>query len=60
MPASKLTDTQLVILSTASKAKMPLGTEAFAGLKAKGAALTAVINRLIERGLLKETRVKVT
>jgi DNA-binding MarR family transcriptional regulator len=60
MPASKLTDTQLVILSTASKAEAPLGTEAFADLKAKGAALTAVINRLIERGLLKETRVKVS
>ena len=60
MPASKLTDTQLVILSTASKAEAPLGTEAFANLKAKGAALTGVINRLIERGLLKETRVKVS
>ncbi len=60
MPASKLTDTQLVILSTASKAEAPLGTEAFSNLKAKGAALTGVINRLIERGLLKETRVKVS
>ncbi len=60
MPATKLTDTQLVILSTASKAEMPLGTEAFANLKAKGAALTGVINRLIKRGLLKETRVKVS
>ncbi len=60
MPATKLTDTQLVILSTASKAEMPLGIEAFANLKAKGAALTGVINKLIERGLLKETRVKVS
>ncbi len=60
MPASKLTDTQLVILSTASKAEAPLGTEAFAGLKDKGAALTAVIDRLIKRSLLKETRVKVS
>ncbi len=60
MPATKLTDTQLVILSTASKAEAPLGTEAFADLKAKGAALTGVINRLIKRGLLKETRVKVS
>ncbi len=60
MPASKLTDTQLVILSLASKAEMPLGTEAFANLKAKEVALTAVINRLIKRGLLKETRVKVS
>ncbi len=60
MPATKLTDTQLVILSTASKAEAPLGTEAFTDLKAKGAALTGVINRLIKRGLLKETRVKVS
>ncbi len=60
MPAIKLTDTQLVILSTASKAEAPLGTEALANLKAKGAALTGVIDRLIERGLLKETRVKVS
>ncbi len=60
MPAIKLTDTQLVILSTASKAEAPLGAEAFAGLKAKGAALTGVVNRLIKRGLLKETRVKVS
>ncbi len=60
MPATKLTDTQLVILSTASKTEAPLGTEAFANLKAKGAALTDVINRLIKRGFLKETRVKVS
>ena len=59
MSNMKLTDTQLVILSTASKAEAPLGTEAFANLKAKGAALTGVINRLIKRGLLNETRVKV-
>ncbi len=57
---TRLTDTQLVILSIASNAEAPLGTEAFADLKAKGAALTGVINRLIERGLLKETRVKVS
>ncbi len=55
MPATKLTDTQLVILSTASKAEAPLGTEAFTNLKAKGAALTGVINKLIERGFLKES-----
>ncbi len=60
MAATKLTDTQLVILRTASKAEAPLGTEAFANLKAKGAALTGAIDRLIERGLLKETRVKVS
>ncbi len=60
MTTTKLTDTQLVILSTASKTEMPLGTEAFANLKAKGAALTGVINRLIKRGLLKETRVTVS
>jgi DNA-binding MarR family transcriptional regulator len=60
MATTKLTDTQLVILGTASKAEMPLGTEAFANLKAKGAALTGAINRLIKRGLLKETRVKVS
>lgn len=50
MTTTKLTDTQLVILSTASKTEMPLGTEAFANLKAKGTALTGVINRLIKRG----------
>jgi DNA-binding MarR family transcriptional regulator len=60
MPNMKLTDTQLVILSTASKAEVPLGTEAFTNLKAKGPVLTGVIDRLIKRGLLKETRVKVS
>ncbi len=60
MSATKLNDTQLVILSTASNAEVPLGTEAFANLKAKGAARTGVINGLIKRGLLKETRVKVS
>jgi biotin operon repressor len=58
MPKFKLSDTQLIILSTAAKADRPTGRRDLKILKAKGAALTRAVNGLLKRGLIKEVRVK--
>jgi len=58
MPTIKLSDTQLVILSTAAKADRPIGRGDLKSLKAKGAALTRAVNGLLKRGLIEEVRVK--
>ena len=52
MPKSKLSETQLVILSTAAKADRPIGRDNLNKLKAQGTPLTRAVNGLIKRGLL--------
>lgn len=58
MPAIKLSDTQLIILSTAAKTDRPIGRGDLKSLKAKGDALTRAVNGLIKRGLIEGARVK--
>ncbi len=57
-PITKLNDTQLVILSTATKLERPIGRDDFLGLRAKGIVLTRSVEGLLKRGLLKAVRVK--
>jgi DNA-binding MarR family transcriptional regulator len=54
MSKPKLSDSQLVILSTAARAERAIGREDLKKLKAKGAALTQAVKGLITRGLLQE------
>jgi DNA-binding MarR family transcriptional regulator len=54
MSKPKLSDSQLVILSTAARAERPIGREDLKKLKAKGAALTQAVKGLITRGLFEE------
>ncbi len=57
-PKIKLNDTQRVILSTAAKAKRPIGRDDLKALKAKGAALTRAVNGLLKLGLIEAVRVQ--
>jgi len=57
MPTIKLSNTQLVIISTAAKTDRPIGRADLKSLKAKGAALTRAVNGLLKRGLIEEVRV---
>ena len=57
-PKIKLNDTQRVILSTAAKAKRPIGRDDLNPRKAKGAALTRAISGFLKRGLIEEVRVQ--
>jgi len=54
MSKPKLSDSQLVILSTAARAERAIGREDLKKLKAKGAALSQAVRGLITRGLLQE------
>jgi Protein of unknown function (DUF3489) len=55
MPNPKLTDTQLIILSSASQREDGL---AVLPEKLKGGAATKVVTKLLDQGLLKEVRAK--
>ena len=57
MSKTKLSDSQLVILSTAAKAERPIGREDLNNLKAKGAAHTQAVKGLITREMLEEVPV---
>jgi biotin operon repressor len=54
MSKAKLSDSQLVILSTAARAERAIGREDLKKLKAKGAALSQAVRGLTTRGLLQE------
>jgi DNA-binding MarR family transcriptional regulator len=54
MSKPKLSDSQLIILSTAARAERAIGREDLKKLKAKGAALSQAVRGLITRGLLEE------